>query len=128
MRMRTVIVSSTLAALLAPSPALAQQHIADAAALQHATDARSATDASNRALINRVLGAPDVEQRAADLGLSITRAQSAVATLSSEDLARLAAAARTVERDRVAGASNQTVTISITTLLLILILVVLIAD
>ncbi len=63
-----------------------------------------------------------MQELAGRLGLDVTRAENAVPTLSSVELARLASSARVAD---VQLAGGDTVVISVTTLLLIVILVVL---
>jgi hypothetical protein len=60
------------------------------------------------------------------LGLDLVKADAAVGTMNSADLARVATAARDTDA-ALAGGAN-TVVISTTTLLLILIIVLLVAD
>jgi hypothetical protein len=72
-----------------------------------------------------VLSQEPVRELADRLGLSVTRAEGAVSTLSSEELAGLAESARAAEAQLVGGADP--IVISVTTLLLIIIIVILIA-
>jgi hypothetical protein len=75
--------------------------------------------------VTRVLASPEASAAASRLGVDLSQAQNAVATLSGAELAQLATSARAAETDRAAGAN--TIVISTTTLLLILIVVILIA-
>ena len=120
MRIRTAVVTFVLASLVWSSSALAQGHVVDPAVMRQAIANQVAADQQNRDALLGVLRRPDVRDVAARLGLSVTRAE---ATLSSVDLARLAAPVR-ANQNELAGGSN-TIVISTTTLLLVLIIVIL---
>lgn len=126
MRIRTLLVTVVVSSLLWSSSAIAQQHIVGSADLSQALASQAATDATNREAVTRVLQQDQVRAIAGRLGLSVTRAENAVATLGSAELASLADTARTADA-QLAGGAN-TIIISTTTLLLVLILVVLIAS
>lgn len=127
MRFRATVVSFVVSSLLLGSSAMAQQaHVVDPAALRQAIADQAVTDQQNRDALVDVLHRSDVVELAGRLGLSVTRAERAVATLDSAELARLAAQARTADA-ALAGGSN-TVIISTTTLLLVLIIVILLAN
>jgi hypothetical protein len=83
------------------------------------------TDQANRDLVLGVLHRPQVREIADRLGLSVTRAENAVSTLSSTELARVAESARTAEV-QLAGGTDKIV-LSLTTLLLIILIVILVA-
>jgi hypothetical protein len=70
-----------------------------------------------------VLQRSDVRDLANRLGLSVTRAEGAVSTLDSTELASLAGQASAADV-QLAGGSN-TIVISMTTLLLVIIIVIL---
>jgi hypothetical protein len=126
MRIRATVVGLVVSSLLWSSPALAQQrHVVDPALMHQAVVAQAATDQQNRDAVLSVLHRTEVQDLAGRLGLNVTRAENAVPTLSSAELARLAGQARMADSE-LAGGSDKVV-ISVTTLLLILILVVLIA-
>ena len=128
MQIRAFVTAVLIGALLwSPSAVWAQQkHIADPAALNAAITAKLAEDEANRQAVRRVLVRPEVRDVADRFGLTIQRADTALATLSSAELAELASSARTVESELAGG--QQVIVISITTLLLIIILVLLLAD
>ncbi|MEZ5316378.1 MAG: hypothetical protein R2752_03150 [Vicinamibacterales bacterium] len=119
-------------ALAWSAPAFAQQdraaapqrHVADSQALRQAVADQQRTDAGNREVILDVLHSDRMKTVADRLGLDVGRADSAVRTLSSDELRDLAEPARAA-RTQLAG--GDAVVISVTTLLLILILVVLVA-
>jgi hypothetical protein len=104
------------------------QHAAPPEALDQALDDHLSTVDADRAVVQRLLERPDVRALAADIGLDVRRAQSAVATLAGDQLTELAARARQAEQQLAGG---QSVTISYTLIiigLLILILLILIID
>jgi len=106
---------------------MAQQgHIVDPAAMRQAVADQTVTDQQNRDVLLSVLHRSEVMELAGRLGLSVTRAEGAVATLDSAELARLAVPARTADAALAGG--NNTVIISTTTLLLIIIIVILLAN
>ena len=118
-----------LTALLMAPAAQAQTHVIDKAALAQAVQARVNQDQADRDAILSLLRRQEVKQIAAQAGLSLQKAESAVSTLSGSDLRDLASQSRQVQNDLAGGAS--TVTISTTTIiivLLVVILIVLIAD
>jgi hypothetical protein len=126
--MRTT--TKAVALLLVPmflvaSPVFAQQaRVVDATAMTQALAAKAQSEIAQRELVRRVLDRADVREMAGRMGLSVERADSAVAALSGPELGALAQHASAVEAATLAGGSN-TVTISVTTLLLLLILVIL---
>jgi hypothetical protein len=130
MRARITVIATAVSLLVSSSPAFAiqaaqqPQHIADAAALRRAIETQTARDDANRQSVREALRRDDVREAARALGLNVKAAEDALATMTSDELARVAAPARAVTTDRTGAAS--TVTISITTLLLLLILIVLI--
>ena len=112
--------------LVVSSSAIAQQrHIVEAVAMSRAVAAQSATDQQNRHDVLNVLRQPDVQALAARLGLNVTTAETAIATLSGAELTQLATQARAANTPLAGG--HNTVIISTTTLLLILIIVILVA-
>lgn len=122
-----VVASVLLPAMLVTTPALAQRaSLVDAEMMRMALAAKADSDTAQRALVRRVLGRADVRDMAGRLGLSLERADSAVATVSGTQLSALAQHAEAVEAEALAGGAN-TIVISATTLLLILIIVILLA-
>jgi hypothetical protein len=123
MRNLKTAIASVLCTFLFVGSAAAQQHIAAPSALRQAVADQTSVDQQNRAAISGVLQQPQVKEVANRLGLNLTKAENAVSTLSSSELAQAATHARTINAD-LAGGSN-TVIISTTTLLLILIVIIL---
>ncbi len=127
MRIRTTVVSVVLGVVMLATPALAQQKtIADAVTMRQAVAAQVQADQQTRASVQRVLAQDQVQDVAGKLGLDVVKAERALATLSSAELAQLAGPARQAEAALAGGAS--TIVISTTTLLLIIIIVILLAD
>jgi hypothetical protein len=123
MRIRTIAVASVLCSLLFAGSAAAQQHIAAPSLMRQAIADQTVTDQQNRDAVSSVLKQPQVREVAGRLGLNLTKAENAISTLSSSELAQAATNARTINAD-LAGGSN-TIIISTTTLLLILIVIIL---
>jgi hypothetical protein len=124
-RATATAIAFVVSSLLLGSSAIAQQrHIVDSVNMRQALAAQSATDQQNRDVVIGVLHQSQVRELANKLGLDVTRAESAIATLSGPELTRVATQARAANT-QLAGGSN-TVIISTTTLLLILIIVILI--
>jgi nicotinate-nucleotide pyrophosphorylase len=123
---RSILVTAlAVAALGWASSAFAQSaHVAGPEALQQAIDGQRVSDASDRAVVNRVLATSQAQAVAARFGLDLVQARSGVATLDDAAAAQLATTARAADAQLSGGRSN-TVVISTTTLLLILIIVIL---
>jgi hypothetical protein len=102
-----------------------QRHVVDPAAMRQAIADQAVTDQQNRDAVLGVLHHSQVRELAGRLGLSVTRAEGAVSTLDSAELASLADQARMADVELAGGAN--TVVISTTTLLLIIIIVILVA-
>ena len=115
---------SILGCVASALPAWAQErHVVTREAMQAAMHQKAADEAADRAAILRAVHRPEAQAVADKLGLTLTRVDDAVATMSASDVKTLASSARAAE---VARAGGDSVTISLTALLLILILVVLI--
>ena len=123
------IVRRTLALLLAvlmtaPAAAQAQNHVVARAALDQALRERVSQDRADREAIVSLLHRSDVQEVAARAGLSLEKAESAVATLQGDELHQLASQAREAESNRAGGSS--TIVISTTTIIIVLLIVILI--
>ena len=124
MSIRTTAIAFIVSSFIVSSSAIAQQgHIMNVTAMRQAIASQSATEQQNRNAVLGVLRQPQVQVLANRLGLDVTRAENAVATLSGAELSQLATQARTANT-QLAGGSN-TVIISTSTLLLIVIIVIL---
>ncbi len=117
-----------LAALLVAPAARAQTHVIDKAALSQAVQERVSQDQADRDAIRSLLHRPEVEQIAAQAGVSLQKAEAAVSTLNGQDLRDLAAQSRQVQNDLAGGANVVISTTTIIIVLLIIILIVVIAD
>jgi len=116
--------------LIAPAAvaAPAAPHVADQAALDNAVaDTLSRTDA-DRAAIRQVLERQEVRDVAQRAGIDVSRAESALATLDGDELARIADHARAVETSLAGGDRISLDTTTIIIILLVVIAVALIAD
>jgi len=126
MRLRLWILGILFLPLFLAAPAVAQDHIADSAALHRALADAQATDHDNRIVVLKVLEREDVREMATRFGVDVQTAASAVRGMSGAELAELAAPAHAIAAEQTGGAT--TVVISVTTLLLILIIVILLAN
>jgi hypothetical protein len=118
-----------LAILFAAPTAGAQDHVISKSALDKAVQQRVSREQSDRAAIMSLLQRADVREVAAKAGLTLDKAEVAVAALQGDALEQAAAQARQAQNDLAGGAS--TIVISTTTIiiaLLLIILIVLIAD
>ena len=119
-----VVAIVLLPVLLVASPAFAQQaRIVDSTAMNQALAGQADLERTQREVVRRVLDSADARELAARMGLSVERADSAVATLSSAELNTLAQQASAVDTALAGG--SKTLVISTTTLLLVLIIVIL---
>jgi hypothetical protein len=126
MTMRTAFAAVVVSSLVWTSSASAQErHVVDPTAMRQAIADQAATDQQNRDAVLGVLQSSQAHELADRLGLNLTRAESAVSTLDSAELARLAGPAGLADV-QLAGGST-VVVISLTTLLLIIIIVLLVA-
>ncbi|HEV8396978.1 MAG TPA: hypothetical protein VGQ37_22005 [Vicinamibacterales bacterium] len=104
--------------LHAQSTHIASQAVLDAAVAQHVDDT-----ATRRAAVLRVLDRDEVKALAGRVGIDLTTATAAVATLQGEQLAAAAEQAQQVDRALAGGAS--TVVISTTTIIIALLVIIL---
>ena len=125
--LRALVAWLTMGALFVTSPVRAQQHVVDSTLLQQAIAEQRAVDDVHRQSIERALMQPEVQAVAARLGLDIKDARTAVASITGDELAAVAATAQAVNAE-LAGGQGPTITISLVVLLLVIIIVILIAD
>ena len=104
--------------LHAQSTHVASQAMLDAAIQQHVDDT-----AAQRAAVLRVLDRDEVKTVAGRVGIDLTTAATAVATMQGQELAAAATQAQQVERALAGGAS--TVVISTTTIIIALLVIIL---
>jgi hypothetical protein len=118
------------AALAAPAlaatptqPAAEPEHVVTEGEIQAGIDQSIHSEAADRQAIRDLLARPEVRRIAGHAGLSLTRANDAIPTLSGPELQRLAAQAREVNSQALAG---DRISMNSTTLIIILLIVVLI--
>lgn len=121
---------ATIASLLATAPASAQtpasppapvRHVVDTPALQTAIHQKVAADTADRTAILDAFRLPEAQTVAKRLGLTPSRVEDAVRTMTPAEVASLAPTARAAN-DAQAGGD---ISISLTALLLLLILLIL---
>lgn len=113
-----------LSLLCLGAPVGAQQsHVVDPSALDRALAERSEDTAAKRQTVRSALHQSQVREVAERLGLDITRAEAAVATLDGVVLDQLAAQAQWVN-DEIAG--GQTVTVNLLWVIVGLLIIILI--
>ena len=116
----------SLSLLAAAAPlAAAADHVASAADIQRALRQQTQAD-RQRATILGLLQRSEMRELMGRAGLELRSAESAVRTLSGEELTRLADYAGQAQQELAGGA--QTITISVVTLLLIIIIIILLVD
>jgi hypothetical protein len=120
---RRMLATTLAVTLFAPAAFAQQTHIVNKSALDQAVQQRVSQDQSDREALRTFLQSPAVKSVAAKAGLSVERAESAVATLQGSDLRQAASQARAVNADLAGGA---TVVITTTTIIIVLLLVLLI--
>lgn len=128
MSIRTTVSGALIGLLLVSSPALAQQsrHVASQETMRAAVADKAQTEQQTRESVRRVLKNDQAAAVANRLGLNLVKAEAALATLSSAELARLAEPAR--QADAALAGGQNAIVISTTTLLLIIIIVILLVD
>ena len=104
-------------------PARAAEHVVTEAEIQGGIDQAVHSDAADRQAIRDLLARPEVRRIAGQAGLNLTRANDAIPTLSGPELQRLAAQAREVNSQAIAG---DRISMNTTTIIIILLIVVLI--
>jgi hypothetical protein len=110
--------------MMAPAVAQAQNHVISRTALDQALREQVSQDRADRDAIVSLLHRSEVKEVAARAGLSLAKAESAVATLQGDELHQLASQARQAENNLAGGAS--TIVISTTTIIIVLLVVILI--
>jgi hypothetical protein len=110
---------------MTPQPALAAEpeHVVTDAEIQAGIDGQLHSEAADRQAILDLLARPEVQRIAGQAGLSLTKANDAIPTLSGPELQRLASQAREVNSQAIGG---DRITMNTTTIIIILLIVVLI--
>ena len=120
---RKLLVLTLATGMMASSTAFAgQQHLVPSSQLADTVADHLAKQDADRAAVHEALARPEVQSVASSIGLDLTRATTAIDTMSAADLERAANAARDVNQQLVGGAS--TIVISTTTIIIILLLVI----
>jgi hypothetical protein len=110
-----------LCILMAVPRVAAQSHAAPPTAIDQALQQHVTAVDGDRAVVQRLLARPDVQALAAEMGLDLRRAQTAVATLDGDQLSRLASQARQAEQELAGGQGSIRIS---TTLIIIALLVI----
>ncbi|HXH23665.1 MAG TPA: hypothetical protein VNI78_00360 [Vicinamibacterales bacterium] len=127
MRLSFSLAAAILAALTVVPAAAQQTHTAPSAALDAAIEQHVAAANRDREDVRRVLAHPEVAAVAREAGIDLRRVAGAAALLGGEELARVAAQARQVER-ALAGGQGAISTTTIIIVLLVVILIVVAVD
>ncbi len=114
-----------LLAASAPVTALTSDQVVNRTDIERALQRRSQADVQ-RATILGLLQRPEVRSVAAESGLDLKRAESAVGVLQGDELSRLARQA--AEADRALAGGDHTIHMSTVTLLLLIIIIILLVD
>jgi hypothetical protein len=130
MRTLASILIVTCSFLAVVPPVHAQtSHAAPMSALDAAIQEHVAASAADRQALQRLLERPDVRALAADIGLDLRRAETAIAALDDAQLADLASQARQVEQALAGGQSRVTISTTLIIIaLLVLILIIVAVD
>jgi branched-subunit amino acid ABC-type transport system permease component len=115
------LLSILIAAPRAVAQSQGRSHAAPPAAIDQALQQHVTAVDADRAVVQRLLARPDVKALAADMGLDLQRAQTAVATIDGEQLSDLASQARQAEQELAGGQGSIRIS---TTLIIIALLVV----
>ena len=119
-----LLMSLLVALAFGASPLSAQEgHIVDRSQLRSSVTEGAASADADRATVLRVLQRSEVREIADRMGVDVTTAEDAVATLDGAELERLSTRARAVES---ALAGGQSITISATVIIIALLVVILI--
>ncbi|MGD8868969.1 MAG: PA2779 family protein [Gemmatimonadales bacterium] len=123
---RTLVLSPLLFAICA-TPALGQEdHVVSTSELRAAVVEQAANSDRDRDAVLRVLARDEVRAVADQVGVDLSRAEDAVATLDGPELQRLADRSRTVEKALVGGDAIVISTTAVIIGLLVLIVILLI--
>ena len=114
--------------LSAPAAGAQQSHVIGKQALEKAVLDRANQDQADREAIRSLLRRSDVRQMAVKAGLSVEKAETAVAMLEGDDLRQLASQARQAHNDLSGGATVVITTTTIIIILLLVIILILVAD
>ena len=108
-----------------PQPAVTAEpdHVVTEAEIQAGIDQQLHSAAADRQAIRDLLARPEVQRIAGQAGLSLTKANDAIPTLSGPELQRVASQARAVNSQALGG---DRIVMSTTTIIIILLIVILV--
>ncbi|MEE8488105.1 MAG: PA2779 family protein [Gemmatimonadota bacterium] len=124
MRRTRVAAAIGLFLLVIPTVAQAQEHTTTQQDLDAMVAAHTDELNANRAVVEAFLARPEVARIAADAGIDVRLAEGAVATLSPEDMEKLAV--RLDRLDSTLAGGGDAITIQTTTLIIVLLVLILI--
>lgn len=109
---------------LAPQNLAAQTHVVSPSDLQQATVASTQTRAANVARLEQLLSSPVGQKAIKEAHVDAARVKNAMANLSDQDLARLAARADKAQKDFAAGAITDHLLLLIVIAIVIVIVII----
>jgi hypothetical protein len=109
---------------LAPQSLVAQTHVVSPSDLQKATVASTQTRAANVAKLDQMLSSPVGQKALKEAHADATQIRTAMANLSDQDLARLAARADKGQKDFAAGAITDHMLLLIVIAIVIVIIII----
>ncbi len=124
MRRTRVAAAIGLFLLAIPTVAPAQEHTMTQQDLDAMVTAHADELNANRAVVEAFLARPEIARIAADAGIDVRLAEGAVATLSPEDMEKLAV--RLDRLDSTLTGGGDAITIQTTTLIIVLLVLILI--
>jgi hypothetical protein len=126
LKIRLMLVLSMSTAAVVPQ-ALAGEHVIEAQAVAARLSEQQAQRASDLAAVQQVLATPQAADAMRTLGASPADVRAGVATLSASELQDLAARARTLQVDPVAGLSSDVNTLLVVFLIVAIVILVITA-
>lgn len=109
---------------LAPQNLAAQTHVVSPSDLQQAATASTQDRAANMAKLDQALSSPVGQKALKEAHADATQVKNAMANLSDEDLARLAARADKAQKDFAAGAITDHMLLLIVIAIIIVIIII----
>jgi t-SNARE complex subunit (syntaxin) len=109
---------------LAPQNLAAQTHVVSPSDLQQATVASTQTRIANVAKLSQLLSSPVGQKALKEAHVEATQVTNAVANLSDQDLARLAARADKAQKDFAAGAITDHLLLLIVIAIIIVVIII----
>jgi uncharacterized protein with gpF-like domain len=109
---------------LAPQNLAAQTHVVSPSDLQKATVASTQSRVANAAKLDQLLSSPLGQKAVKEAHVDATQVKNAMAALSDQDLARLAARADKAQKDFAAGAITDHMLLLIVIAIIIVIIII----